>query len=114
MWTWDAPESVNFSYQLDSEPVVGSGSYTATALGPNMTEVQLRVTVNGGGHMAPMWEAMCRPLLPELAKKFGASLKTDIEATEGIGNAVPKENIFSKLARWVRELWLGFYRRINP
>lgn len=111
---WDGPERVDFSYKLDSEPVVGSGSYTAKPQGPDKTEMKLRVVVNGSGHMAPMWEAMCRPLLPELAKKFGTSLKSDIEATDGIEIPISKENIFSKLSQWGRELWLNFYRRINP
>jgi hypothetical protein len=39
----------------------------------------MRVQVSGSGAMAPMWEAMSKPLLPQLAKSFAASLKAEIE-----------------------------------
>lgn len=77
---WAGPERVNFSYKLENEPVVGSGSYIASIKSNNETEVCLKVRVEGSGKMAPMWEAMCKPLLPQLAKAFAASLKKKIEA----------------------------------
>src|SRR5271163_3075 len=61
---WHEPLRVNFSYRLEGDPVEGSGSYTALQKGTEETEVALRVTVAGSGPMAPMWEAMSRPLLP--------------------------------------------------
>jgi carbon monoxide dehydrogenase subunit G len=77
---WDEPERVVFSYQLEGDPVRGGGSYHARRKGAHETEVTLRVRVEGSGPMAPMWEAMSRPLLPQLAKSFAAKLKAEIEA----------------------------------
>jgi carbon monoxide dehydrogenase subunit G len=77
---WREPARVNFSYTLEGDPVLGSGSYTASQKGAEVTEVALRVTVAGSGPMAPMWEAMSRPLLPKLAKSFTEKLKAEIES----------------------------------
>jgi carbon monoxide dehydrogenase subunit G len=77
---WHEPVRVNFSYRLDGDPVQGSGSYTALRKGAEETEVALRVSVAGSGPMAPMWEAMSRPLLPQLAKSFAEKLKAEIES----------------------------------
>lgn len=76
---WDAPQRVNFSYKLEGDPVVGSGSYIASQTSADRTEVTFRVRVAGSGPVAPMWEAMSRPLLPTLAKSFAGKLKTEIE-----------------------------------
>ena len=78
---WHEPARVDFSYRLEGDPVQGSGSYTALEKGAEETEVELRVTVAGSGPLAPMWEAMSRPLLPKLAKSFAEKLKTEIEST---------------------------------
>jgi hypothetical protein len=53
---------------------------TASRKAADETEVALRVRVEGSGPMAPMWEAMSRPLLPKLAKSFAGRLKGEIEA----------------------------------
>lgn len=50
-------------------------TYTASPKGPNGTEIYLQVAVEGSGQMASMWEAMCRPLLPQLAQSFANELK---------------------------------------
>jgi carbon monoxide dehydrogenase subunit G len=78
---WAAPERVDFSYQLDGDPVVGGGSYVATRKSAQETEITMSVRVEGSGKMAPMWEALCRPLLPQLAKTFAGRLKAEIEKT---------------------------------
>jgi carbon monoxide dehydrogenase subunit G len=78
---WAGPERVNFSYRLEGDPVEGSGVYVASARGLLQTEVTLRVQVVGSGSMAPMWEAISKPLLPKLAKSFAAQLKAEIETT---------------------------------
>jgi carbon monoxide dehydrogenase subunit G len=77
---WCEPARVNFSYTLEGDPVQGSGSYTASQKGVQETDVALRVSVAGSGPMAPMWEAMSRPLLPKLAKSFAEKLKAEIES----------------------------------
>jgi carbon monoxide dehydrogenase subunit G len=77
---WHEPMGVNFSYRLEGDPVQGSGSYTALQKGAEETEVALRVRVAGSGPMAPMWEAMSKPLLPQLAKSFAEKLKVEIES----------------------------------
>jgi carbon monoxide dehydrogenase subunit G len=76
---WDGPERVFFTYKLQGDPVQGGGSYLASRKGPHETEVVLQVRVEGGGAMAPMWEAMGRPLLPQFAKSFANQLKIEIE-----------------------------------
>jgi hypothetical protein len=43
------------------------------------TEVTLKVRVQGSGPMAALWEAMSKPLLPQLAKSFAGQLKSEIE-----------------------------------
>src|SRR5580692_5992197 len=86
---WQEPARVNFSYSLEGDPVQGSGSYTALQKSAAETEVALRVSVAGSGPMAPMWEAMSRPLLPKLAKSFAEKLKSEIETAP----AVPPHHI---------------------
>jgi carbon monoxide dehydrogenase subunit G len=76
---WDGPSRVFFTYKLQGDPVQGGGSYYATETGRNETEVKLRVQVVGSGPMAPMWEAMGKPLLPQLAKGFADQLRERIE-----------------------------------
>ena len=76
---WNGPEQVIFSYQLEGDPVAGSGSYNAVRTPTHQTEVSFKVRVEGSGAMAPMWEAICRPLLPQLAKSFAGRLKDEIE-----------------------------------
>ena len=63
---WDGPERVFFSYKLQGDPVQGGGSYHASRKAPQETEVALQVRVEGGGPMAPMWEAMGRPVPAEM------------------------------------------------
>jgi carbon monoxide dehydrogenase subunit G len=100
---WDGPQRVNFSYKLKAEPVVGSGSYSALQNGPNATEVKLGLRVEGSGQMAPMWEAMCRPLMPQLAKSFAGKLKNEIEGT------VPPPSVFARMGNWLRKLWQSLF-----
>jgi carbon monoxide dehydrogenase subunit G len=78
---WNGPERVDFSFKLDGDPVEGNGSYVASSSGSQTTAIQLIVRVAGTGAMAPMWEAMSRPLLPQLAKTFASKLKNEIETT---------------------------------
>ena len=48
----------------------------------------MQVRVKGSGPLAPMWEAMSRPLLPRLAKSFATQLKDEIEKpAPGAANA---------------------------
>ena len=76
---WAGPERVSFSFKLQGDPVEGSGAYVAERKGPGETEVRLRVRVAGSGALAPMWEAMSRPLLPRLVRSFAEQLKAEIE-----------------------------------
>jgi carbon monoxide dehydrogenase subunit G len=76
---WSGPERVDFSFELEGDPVQGSGSYVASRAGDHATEVTLNVCVAGTGPVAPLWEAVSRPLLPTLAKHFARQLKAEIE-----------------------------------
>ncbi len=105
---WDGPESVLFSYKLESEPVVGSGSYTASPQGDKATEIKLHVIVEGSGQMAPMWEAMSRPLLPQMAKSFASKLKEEIESAEGIVKEQKPSNL-SVFVQWIRNCWQSLF-----
>lgn len=101
---WNGPESVLFSYKLESEPVIGNGSYTAVSRGNNVTEIEFHVVVEGSGQMAYMWEAMSKPLLPAMAKSFSARLKEEIENAAGI----TKEKRYSVLSiwgQWLERIW---------
>lgn len=104
---WDGPGRVDFSYQLDNEPVIGGGSYIAVSKGANETEITLNVRVEGSGPMAPMWEAMSRPLLPQLAKSFAGKLKIEIEQAAGIVSPVESTppSVFIAMAVWFQTRW---------
>jgi carbon monoxide dehydrogenase subunit G len=104
---WDGPERVTFNYKLESEPVSGSGSYTAKGQGHNATEINLLVKVEGSGQMAPMWEAMCKPLLPQMAKVFSGKLKAQIEGINVVEAMTEKASLLSTVGRWLRKLWQG-------
>jgi len=80
---WEGPQLVLFSYQCEGDPVVGGGAYSAKAKSARETDVAFKVRVQGSGSMAPMWEAMCKPLLPQLAKSFAKRLKDEIEKSAG-------------------------------
>lgn len=102
--TWDGPERVEFSYQLENDPVEGSGAYVASAKGPAETEVTLHLSVAGSGAMAPMWEAVCRPVLPQLAKSFAARLKAEIEAnvTRTSPDDAPTRSVWTAISSKLR------------
>jgi carbon monoxide dehydrogenase subunit G len=104
---WDGPERVFFSYKLDGDPVQGGGTYVAKAIGPSQTEIVLKVRVEGGGPMAPMWEAMGKPLLPTLAKGFAGQLKESIEAEQappGMAAQAP-----GGFLAWLRGIWRALF-----
>jgi carbon monoxide dehydrogenase subunit G len=110
---WDGPERVFFTYKLEGDPVQGGGSYYATSLGPNETQVLLTVRVEGSGPMAPMWEAMGRPLLPQLAKSFAGQLRDRIEAAAGdapAGTSSPSAKP-SGFVAWLRSIWNAIFGR---
>lgn len=102
---WDGPERVNFEYRLESEPVVGSGAYVAKKQGDNATEINLLVKVEGSGQMAPMWEAMCKPLLPQMAKAFSGKLKARIEDIHGVHTEAANTSFLSALGQWLKKCW---------
>ena len=105
---WDGPERVAFSFKLQGDPVKGGGAYFAARKGPLQTEVTLDVRVEGGGPMAPMWEAMGRPLLPQLARAFADQLKAEIERDAAAASQAPAEakapSLFQRLAAWLRAI----------
>lgn len=102
---WAGPERVDFSFKLEGEPVEGGGSYVARAEGLRQTDISLTVRVNGTGPMAPMWEAVSRPLLPQLAKIFAAQLKAEIEKTVGTAPAVVADAAPTGFLLWLQRLW---------
>jgi carbon monoxide dehydrogenase subunit G len=107
---WDGPERVLFTYDLEGDPVTGGGTYRATEGGPNQTTVALAVRVQGSGPMAPMWEAMGRPLLPTFARGFAEQFRDKIEAEVSGAPAaprVPKANLIARLWVWL----LGLFGR---
>lgn len=118
---WAGPERVNFSYQLEGDPVVGGGAYIATRKTAHETEVTFKVSVTGSGPMAPMWEAMSKPLLPQLAKSFAGQLKAEIEKTASTSIAenvavTATPSVWVTLGKKLRNLWravLGLDARPN-
>jgi carbon monoxide dehydrogenase subunit G len=99
---WAGPEAVDFTYKLQGDPVTGGGSYRAAA-GAEGTDLTLALRVEGAGPMAPMWEAMGRPVLPQLARAFAGQLRDGIEAAAAGTPMVGKR----RLSLWARFLaWL--------
>lgn len=109
---WDGPERVNFTYKLESEPVIGGGQYVASKAGLQSTDISLQLRVEGSGPMAPMWEAVCKPLFHPLASNFSEKLKAEIELFVGL-EPTPAESksglfsLFSIFTGWLRKLWSG-------
>ena len=105
---WAGPEQVDFTYRLKNDPVNGGGTYRARSLGPRQTEIALAIRVIGEGPMAPMWEAMGKPLLPKFARAFAEQFKAEIEQTAGPGAApdstAPSSRVsfVSRLLAWLR------------
>ena len=92
---WVGPERVTFSFALQGDPVKGSGSYIATKSTQSSTELVLTLHVEGDGPMAPIWEAMSRPLLPQMIRSFCEKLKKEIEraiASRDVGVSCPPDN----------------------
>lgn len=108
---WSGPERVDFSYKLDGDPVIGGGAYMAKRISPQETAITMRVRVEGSGPVAPMWEAMCRPLLPQLAKSFAGKLKAEIEKTGETASAAeaPSPTGFAAILHWLRNLWCALF-----
>jgi carbon monoxide dehydrogenase subunit G len=98
---WAGPETVQFSYSLAGDPVQGGGTYRAVAMGAGQTQIALTVRVSGSGPMAPMWEAMGKPLLPQFAKAFAEQLRDEIENAVGGAAAEPPPPRRS----WLVRLW---------
>lgn len=99
---WNGPGEVRFSYKLAGDPVQGGGTYTARELGATQTEITLRVNVSGSGPMAPMWEAMGKPLLPTFARSFADQLAAEIEKALGRGEPAQKQ---AGLLGWLKAFW---------
>ena len=109
---WAGPGRVNFTFNLQGDPVNGSGSYHATANSPVETAVVLKVQVNGTGPMAPMWEAMGGPVLPKFAKGFAEQLKGMIEEAVGVPAGTPapaaaatRSSLLARFVAWLRSLF---------
>lgn len=98
---WAGPGSVVFTYVLAGDPVGGGGQYVARCVAPGLTEVTLQVRVVGEGSMAAMWEAMGKPLLPQLARTFAMAFKAEIEGEPG---AVPSDDAEAV------PLWLALFQ----
>lgn len=109
---WAGPERVEFSYALETEPVTGSGSYVAASQGDGTTEILMYLRVEGTGQTAPMWEAVSRPLLPQMAKSFAGRLKDGIEQAEDIA-PLPRAPVLARLRAWFAGLWRRFFRRVK-
>lgn len=112
---WDGPERALFTFKLQGDPVVGSGSYVAVPQGASTTEMQLSLRVEGTGPMAPMWEAMGAPLLPKFALAFAQQLAEGVERANGV-TARPdplRPSWPARVAAWLRRLWRGPAAKAN-
>ncbi|MEO7385174.1 MAG: SRPBCC family protein [Novosphingobium sp.] len=103
---WAGPDEVDFTYNLKGDPVNGSGIYRARSLGPSETEITLGIRVVGNGPMAPMWEAMGKPLLPKFARAFAEQFKAEVERTS-VGEIQPVRSmtLLDRLLSWLRRLF---------
>lgn len=107
---WAGPALVRFTYKLAGDPVQGGGTYRATAIGPRQTEIALTVSVQGSGPMAPMWEAMGKPLLPKFAQDFASQLKDRIEQSLG---QTPPERVATGPLAWLVRLWRRLFGKFE-
>jgi len=111
---WDGPARVDFSFQLAAEPVTGGGSYSAVARGGHATEITLAVRVEGSGPLAPMWEAMSTPLLPQLAKTFAARLQAELESSGEQPTPAPRRSLLAALLDRLRRLLRSLFGAESP
>jgi carbon monoxide dehydrogenase subunit G len=110
---WEGPEEVDFTFSLKGDPVQGGGSYRARRLHAGATEVALAVRVQGTGPMAPMWEAIGKPLLPKFAGGFAEQFKQEVEREAAVGAvlAAPEKaaaaagSMLARVVAWVRRLF---------
>lgn len=109
---WAGPGRVDFSFKLEGDPVTGSGSYLAAPRGDGLTDMTLRVRVEGSGPMAPMWEAMGGPVLPKFAMAFAQQLKGRIEEFNSTGPVAaevratsPRTSLLGRLVGWLKTLF---------
>jgi carbon monoxide dehydrogenase subunit G len=108
---WDGPEQVHFSFKMEGDPVQGGGSFIASRKEALGTEVTLHVRVEGSGPVAPMWEAMSGPVLPQLAKSFAGKLKAEIETAAGVSAVVTAApSVFARIGAWLRKFWRAIFR----
>lgn len=105
---WAGPECVTFAFKLRGDPVEGCGTYVAAPNGGG-TDIRLAVQVKGGGPMAPMWEAMGKPLLPKLAKGFAEQLKVEIE--KGAAERQAVDEVLLPAEGRLRRLWRAIFGR---
>jgi hypothetical protein len=62
--------------------------------------------------MAPMWEAMSKPLLPTIARSFAEKLKKQIEDAVGAApQSVASQSIFEALRGRLLNLWCAAFGR---
>ena len=105
---WAGPEAVDFSYSLDGDPVNGTGTYRAVATHTGETAMELYLTVSGSGPLAPMWEAMGRPLLPKLAGAFIGQLRDAIVSRtitpEPASASRSTRNLWHRLLSWLKRI----------
>ena len=112
---WAGPQLATFSYQLEGDPVLGGGSYAAARNSGGGTDITLTVRVEGSGPMAPMWEAMGRPLLPGFVKAFAEQLQKQIEG--GAADSDPpkaaraKASLIASLWRWLQSCLRRAFQR---
>ncbi len=107
---WNGPESVRFSYKLESEPVKGTGFYQAKQNSEKTTDIILQIKVEGSGQMAAMWEAMSRPLLPQMAKTFSSRLKEEIETLSGM-TVAEKPSWLNRIKVIVKKMFASILKR---
>ena len=103
---WAGPDAADFTYNVESDPVNGNGTFRARSLTPENTEIALAVSVIGEGPMAPRWEAMGKPLLPKFALAFAEQFKTEIEQLSVPTRVLAKpekKSAFAKLLAWLRQ-----------
>ena len=104
---WSGPEKALFTFTLEGDPVQGNGAYVASPKGPNMTEVTLKICIQGSGPMAPMWEALGKPLLPVFARMFAEQFKLEIEQAAGKAaqQTSAPHSILAIVWKRFRDLW---------
>lgn len=79
--TFEPGNRLRFELAARNDPVRGYGEFATVAVAEYETKIRIALAITGSGPMAPMMEALSRPMLPGLARNFSNSLAEALESS---------------------------------